>query len=414
MSAEHSHSHSHHHHHHHDFAAANQALFDKHAHEADQRPDAAEVAAKIAEAILKAYPFDRDNTLVLDYACGTGIVARSIVPHCKTYIGVDISQGMVDQFTKGAEAHGIPTEKMRAIRTELKGEDHELDGIKFDVVMCSLAYHHIGDILSVTRLLAFFLKPVNFPDADISFRSNDQVVFRVHIKNLETHSDGFPPAAFCASGSTASVSEEVVDLSESAAVLDLLFQYVYPQRQPDLSEIELPLLADLSEAVEKYQVYAAMDICKIFMGNGLQDNPLTVLNYAVRHGYSDIADEAAPLTVSLPLDEVGTHMYSTYVGAWLKYYAEWQKILEVASAEGWRIGHTSPCRISNSSTCPHWLTARQHVLTKLGARPGALNDLAMIFTTAHGLYPCAIESLRQWEYFIVVKVKDIPKFRNFL
>jgi hypothetical protein len=86
----------------------------------------------------------------------------------------------------------------------------------------------------------------------------------------------------------------------------------------------------------------------------------------------------------------------------------------VASAEGWRIGHTNPCRISNSPTCPHWLAARQNVLTKLGARPGALNDLAMIFTTAHGLYPCAIESLRQWEYFIVVKVKDIPKFRTFL
>ncbi|KAK7036009.1 Methyltransf-25 domain-containing protein [Favolaschia claudopus] len=164
MSSEHSH------HHHHDFAAANQALFDKHAHEADQRPDAAEVASKISEAILQAYSFDKDSTLVLDYACGTGIVARNIVPHCKTYIGVDISQGMVDQFTKGAQAHGISTDKMRAIRTELKGEDHELDGTKFDVVMCSLAYHHIGDILSVTRLLAFFLKPggtlivVDFPN----------------------------------------------------------------------------------------------------------------------------------------------------------------------------------------------------------------------------------------------------------
>jgi hypothetical protein len=32
----------------------------------------------------------------------------------------------------------------------------------------------------------------------------------------------------------------------------------------------------------------------------------------------------------------------------------------------------------------YWLGARQNVLTKLGTRPGALNDLAMIFTTAHG------------------------------
>ncbi|KAJ7928735.1 hypothetical protein B0H13DRAFT_2181996 [Mycena leptocephala] len=249
----------------------------------------------------------------------------------------------------------------------------------------------------------------NSPDADIAFRSSDQIIFRVHIKNLETHSDGFPPSAFCTPGSA-----EVVDLTEPAATLDLLFQYMYPQRQPDLNEVELPLLANLAEAAEKYQVYSAMDIAKIFMGNGLQDNPLTILNYAVRHDYLDIADEAAPLTVSLPLEEVGAHMYQTYIGSWLKYYGEWQKILEVACAEGWRVGHTNPCRISNSPTCPHWLAARQNVLTKLGARPGALNDLAMIFTTAHGLYPCAIESLRQWEYFIVVKVKDIPKFRTFL
>lgn len=41
---------------------------------------------------------------------------------------------------------------------------------------------------------------------------------------------------------------------------------MYPQRQPDLNEIELPLLANLAEAVEKYQVYSAMDIAKIFMG----------------------------------------------------------------------------------------------------------------------------------------------------
>ncbi|KAF7359142.1 hypothetical protein MSAN_01255800 [Mycena sanguinolenta] len=189
----------------------------------------------------------------------------------------------------------------------------------------------------------------SFPDADVAFRSSDKVTFRVHLKNLETHSDGFPPSTLCAPG-----SGEVVDLSEPAATLDLLFQYIYPQRQPDLSEIELSQLAQLAEAVEKYQVYSALEICKIFMGNGLQENPLTVLNYAVRHGYLDIADEAAPLTVSLPLEEVGTHMYQTYMGNWLKYYGEWQKILEVACAEGWRIGQNSPCRISNSpSQCPH-------------------------------------------------------------
>ncbi|KAJ7348928.1 S-adenosyl-L-methionine-dependent methyltransferase [Mycena albidolilacea] len=166
------HDHHHHHHDHHDFASANQAFFDKHAHQADHRPQAKEMAASVCKAVLEAYPFDKEATVVLDYACGTGIVARSIAPHCKTLIGVDISQGMVDEFNTGVQDHGIPVEKMRAVRVELKGEETELEGIKFDVVMCSLAYHHIEDILAVTRLLTFFLKPggtlivVDYPEMD--------------------------------------------------------------------------------------------------------------------------------------------------------------------------------------------------------------------------------------------------------
>lgn len=78
----------------------------------------------MCRAILQAYPFDKEATVVLDYACGTGkqsvqdlllvatkapspgIVARSLAPHCKTLIGVDISQGMVDEFNKGVQSHG--------------------------------------------------------------------------------------------------------------------------------------------------------------------------------------------------------------------------------------------------------------------------------------------------------------------
>ncbi|KAJ7253341.1 S-adenosyl-L-methionine-dependent methyltransferase [Mycena haematopus] len=162
------------HHHHHGFVSANQAFFDKHAQQADHRPQAAEMAASVCNAILQAYSFDKEATVVLDYACGTGIVARGIVPHCKTLFGVDISQGMVDEFNKGAQNHEIPTEKMRAVRAELKGEHSELERTKFDVVMCSLAYHHIEDIAAVTRLLTFFLKPggtlivVDFPKMDVA------------------------------------------------------------------------------------------------------------------------------------------------------------------------------------------------------------------------------------------------------
>ncbi|KAF7323453.1 Methyltransf-25 domain-containing protein [Mycena chlorophos] len=170
MNTAHQHEHDHHSSAHppgpgHDFASANQAFFDQHAHQADKRHGAEEMAQSIRQAILEAYPFSQEGTTVLDFACGTGIVSHGLVGRVQELVGVDISQGMVDQFNKSAAEHGIAPEKMRALRVELRGEDQELDGKKFDVVV---------DIVGTTRLLSFFLKPggalliVDFPIMDIS------------------------------------------------------------------------------------------------------------------------------------------------------------------------------------------------------------------------------------------------------
>ncbi|KAJ7494435.1 S-adenosyl-L-methionine-dependent methyltransferase, partial [Mycena galericulata] len=95
-------------------------------------------------------------------------------PLGRTLVGVDISQGMVIEFNKGVQSHGIPTTQIYAVRADLKDEETELEGAKFDVVVCSLAYHHLEDIATATRLLAFFLKPggvmlvTDFPTMDVS------------------------------------------------------------------------------------------------------------------------------------------------------------------------------------------------------------------------------------------------------
>lgn len=89
----------------------------------------------------------------------------------------------------------------------------------------------------------------------------------------------------------------------------MLFQYIYPQRQPNLTRIEFTQLAKVAEAAEKYQIYTAIEICNIRMGcvshygdfwSDLQwliseafiEHPLEVTMYALRHGYEDLMDKS--------------------------------------------------------------------------------------------------------------------------
>lgn len=97
-------------------------------------------------------------------------------------------------------------------------------------------------------------------DADVTFRSCNGILFKVHHKNLDTHTEAF------ASPPTVPSQNEIISLTEDGDTLDLLFQYIYPRRQPNLKIIEFAQLAKLAEAAEKYQVYAAIEICNVRMG----------------------------------------------------------------------------------------------------------------------------------------------------
>lgn len=103
-----------------------------------------------------------------------------------------------------------------------------------------------------------FLYTVNNANADICFESNDNVRFAIHLKNLEATTGAFPPSDLPTYG-------EVVKLTESSKILDLLFQYIYPIQQPDISSLPFETLAGLAEAAEKYQVFPATFVCKIYM-----------------------------------------------------------------------------------------------------------------------------------------------------
>ena len=112
--------------------------------------------------------------------------------------------------------------------------------------------------------LVFMCKTVCAVDSDLTLQSSDGVLYKVHRKNLEFHSETFAAADAISATSDNSGDAEIVHLSERSTVLDLLLQYMY-QRQPDLEKVDFQILAELAEAAEKYEVYSVMTVCNIHM-----------------------------------------------------------------------------------------------------------------------------------------------------
>ncbi|KAJ7146998.1 hypothetical protein C8R44DRAFT_691372 [Mycena epipterygia] len=158
------------------------------------------------------------------------------------------------------------------------------------------------------------------PDADLTIASSDGVLFKVHRKNLELHSDIFADAA---NMTQPEHGDGIVHLLEHSDVLDLLFQYMYRQRQPDLRNVEFDICARLAEAAEKYLVYSAAPATKSRMRDSIVEHPLEVLEYAARHSHTELATEAARLSMGLRLPAVVQVLPPEIFMKWAVFYDKW-------------------------------------------------------------------------------------------
>jgi hypothetical protein len=89
-------------------------------------------------------------------------------------------------------------------------------------------------------------------------QSSDNVLFRFHKKQLETHSGAFAASA-------ASAKDDPFVLTESSEIVDLLLQLMSLHDPPDLKPLEFQTIALLAEAVEKYDVFHSKTICRNLM-----------------------------------------------------------------------------------------------------------------------------------------------------
>ncbi|KDR68759.1 hypothetical protein GALMADRAFT_282919, partial [Galerina marginata CBS 339.88] len=165
----------------------------------------------------------------------------------------------------------------------------------------------------------------NADDADVTIQSSDGVQFRLHRKHLEAHTGAFP-GADSAKLIVSDGRADVVHLTEPAEVLEILFEFVYPQRPPDLKDLEFKVLVPLAEAVEKYEVFAAMRMCEMRLRPFIQQGPLEILLHGLKHDYPQLINEAA-LQLSRsgkPLDDIVENLPSDAQMAWIRYHEAWR------------------------------------------------------------------------------------------
>ncbi|KAF7350763.1 BTB domain-containing protein [Mycena sanguinolenta] len=157
-------------------------------------------------------------------------------------------------------------------------------------------------------------------DADLTISSSDNVLFKVHRKHLEVHSDVFADAA---NATRPENGDEIVYLQESSEVLELLFQFMYRQRQPDLRHVEFPKFMEFAEAVDKYVVYSALSAMESQMRVHITDHPLRVLDFSAIHGHADLGNEAARIAVGLSMSSAAAILSPHTFTKWMAFHDEW-------------------------------------------------------------------------------------------
>ncbi|KAJ7775353.1 hypothetical protein B0H16DRAFT_1756623 [Mycena metata] len=259
----------------------------------------------------------------------------------------------------------------------------------------------------------------NPPDADITFKSPDGVLFHIHRRNLEVSAEGFPPGEISTNGS-------IVELAKMSATLELLFHFMYPQRQPTLETTPFEVLNQLAEAAEKYQVFHAMNIwyirmkyCVIGLALGMvQQHPGEVAVYAAKHDYPDLLCEAAPLIISLPPVEVIEILPPDLA----RYVQEWADVLTNDA-----LLLPTNFTVSRHSTAwhgkPYQCSWAQYLLTitqRLGAGVHSLRSLDAMFdmstppVSCVGVEKCCQKEFGIWRLQIEEGIAEIPKFDIFL
>lgn len=154
------------------------ARFDQAAAGWDANPTRVALAKAVAEAIRSAVPL-RPDMQAMDIGAGTGLLTLALLPHVGSMTALDASGQMIQVLAGKLASLGL--DNVRTIRADAASDP--LPSAAFDLVVSSMAFHHLRDIPATLRRLRSCLRPggwlatADLDAEDGSFHSDATGVF---------------------------------------------------------------------------------------------------------------------------------------------------------------------------------------------------------------------------------------------
>jgi len=120
----------------------------------DSNPTRVELARAVAGAIGQAIPIRPDMT-VLDFGAGTGLLCLVLLPHVRAITAMDTSGEMLRVLSDKLAAAGI--QNVRTLHADISSGGPLT--AEFDLVVSSMALHHVQDAPAAIVRLCTGLKP---------------------------------------------------------------------------------------------------------------------------------------------------------------------------------------------------------------------------------------------------------------
>lgn len=146
----------------------------------DENPTRVKIATDVAAAIRREVALSPQMD-VLDYGCGTGLVALQLQPHVHSVTGADSSPGMLGMLANKIAAHKLAN--VQAQFVDFERGAHATG--EYDLIVSSMVTHHVPDTAALFEEWMSLLKPhgqVAFADLDTedgAFHGDNTGVFHL-------------------------------------------------------------------------------------------------------------------------------------------------------------------------------------------------------------------------------------------